>query len=259
MLVDSHCHLNYLDNIQDKLLSAREAGVRGFLCIGVNEHEYPSVKKIAEANKDVWATAGVHPEAVGKSIELGWLEQELNEGQLVGVGETGLDYSRLGPPSDENKIYEEMRLLQRNSFACHLDLARRFALPVIVHTRNAQVDTLELMKDFPDTKGVMHCFTEDWAMAEVALELGYYISISGIVTFKNAAQVQEVASKVPADRLLLETDCPWLAPAPHRGEQNQPAFVCDTARFVAQLRGDSYESICELTTNNFTTLFNCFK
>jgi len=162
-----------------------------------------------------------------------------------------VDYSR---DPDNSKI-----TIQRESFAWQLELAKELKLPVVVHTRDARDDTLAIMREAPDVIGVMHCFTETWAMAEAALAMGYYISMSGIVTFKNAAQVQEVASKVPADRLLIETDAPWLAPVPHRGKQNQPAFVADTAEFVAQLRNVSVDQLVEETTANVLRLFKGMK
>jgi len=248
MLVDSHCHLNYLENPEVQLSLARDAGLSGFLCIGVNEEEFPQVLAIAHSNPDVWATAGVHPEACGESVDLSWLTSAINNNRVVGIGETGLDFSRLNGN-------EQARQHQLESFAYHLELAGEHSLPVVIHTREARADTLKLMSQFPGVTGVMHCFTEDWEMARSALEMGYYISISGIVTFNNADQVREVAGKVPVDRLLIETDCPWLAPVPHRGKQNQPAFVRDTALYIARLRDISYEEVSSLTTNNFFKLF----
>ncbi|MBV1906562.1 MAG: TatD family hydrolase [Pseudomonadales bacterium] len=252
MIVDSHCHLNYLENVQQQLASAREAGVSGFLCIGVNAREFPQISDITADNPDVWCTAGVHPDPAGEGADLTWLEQTLLEvNGVVGVGETGLDYTSLSECAD----IEQTQHNQGVSFSHHLNLAEKHNMPVIVHTRDAQKDTLEFMSRYPGAVGVLHCFTENWEMACTALEMGYYISISGIVTFKNARQVQDVANKIPAERLLLETDSPWLSPVPHRGKKNQPAFVCDTARYVAQLRGISYEEIAELTSNNFYSLF----
>lgn len=250
MLVDSHCHLNYLSDIQEKLLLAREAGVEGFLCIGVNAHEFPQIKSLADAHSDIWMTAGVHPEGVGESSGLEWLERALRNDGVVGVGETGLDYSQL------DGDMQNVITLQNKSFSRHLELAGAYDLPVIIHSREAQADTLQRMSEYPGTQGVMHCFTESWEMAESALSMGYYISISGIVTFKNAKQVKEVAKRVPLERLLVETDCPWLAPVPYRGMKNQPAFVCDTARYIAELRNMSYAALCEVTTANFYRLFS---
>ena len=247
-MIDSHCHLNYLDNPSDALAAARTRGVRACLCIGVDEAGWPDVAAIAEAHADVFASAGIHPDAAIPVAEAErWLPQACEHDRVVAVGETGLDYSR---DPDNSKID-----IQRASFAWQLELARNLSLPVVVHTRDARDDTLAIMREAPDVIGVMHCFTETWDMAKAALDMGYYISMSGIVTFKNAAQVQEVASKVPADRLLIETDAPWLAPVPHRGKQNQPAFVADTAEFVAQLRDVSVEQLIEETTANVLRLF----
>ncbi len=247
-MIDSHCHLNYLDNPSDALQAARERGVKACLCIGVDEAGWPDVAAIAEAHTDVFASAGIHPDAAVEVEEaMRWLPKACAHPRVVAVGETGLDYSR---DPDESKI-----AIQRASFAWQLELAQELNLPVVVHTRDARDDTLAIMREAPKVIGVMHCFTETWAMAEAALAMGYYISMSGIVTFKNAAQVQEVASKVPADRLLIETDAPWLAPVPHRGKQNQPAFVADTAEFVAQLRDVSVEELIEETTANVLRLF----
>ena len=247
-MIDSHCHLNYLDNPLDALIAAREKGVKACLCIGVDEAGWPEVAAIADAHADVFATAGIHPDAAIPIEEAKrWLPDACKHPRVVAVGETGLDYSR-NPD-------EKQAATQRESFAWQLELAQSLGLPVVVHTRDARDDTLAIMRDAPEVIGVMHCFTETWEMAEAALEMGYYISMSGIVTFKNAAQVQEVASKVPADRLLIETDAPWLAPVPHRGKQNQPAFVADTAAFVAQLRGVDLEQLLEETTANVLRLF----
>ncbi len=247
-MIDSHCHLNYLDSPSVALAAARARGVRACLCIGVDEAGWPDVAALAEAHPDVFATAGIHPDAA-VAVEDGqrWLPAALEHPRVVAVGETGLDYSR---NPDTGVV-----ATQRASFAWQLELAKALELPVVVHTRDAREDTLGIMREAPGVTGVMHCFTETWAMAEAALEMGYYISMSGIVTFKNATQVQEVAAKVPADRLLLETDAPWLAPVPHRGKQNQPAFVADTAAFVAGLRGVPVDQLLAETTDNVLRLF----
>lgn len=247
-MIDSHCHLNYLDNPTDALIAARERGVKACVCIGVDEAGWPGVAAMAETHADVFATAGIHPDAAIPIEQASrWLPQACRHSRVVAVGETGLDYSR---EPDKSTIDT-----QRASFGWQLELAHELQLPVVVHTRDARDDTLAIMREVPEVVGVMHCFTETWAMAEAALDMGYYISMSGIVTFKNAAQVQEVATKVPKDRLLIETDAPWLAPVPHRGKQNQPAFVADTAAFVAQLRGVSVEQLIEETTANVLRLF----
>lgn len=246
MLVDSHCHLNYLDDPEGCLIDARARGVDRFLCIGVDRTGIDDVVNLAERHRDVWATAGQHPEAAERR-DLGWISSYLDRSRVVAVGETGLDYHHEADP--------EKQAIQRECFDFQLELAGSHGLPVVVHTRAAEADTLALIAAHPTVQGVLHCFTESWAMAQRALDLGYYISISGIVTFRNGGNVREVAQKVPQDRLLLETDAPWLAPVPHRGRSNQPAYVVDTAKVVADLRDCSLDSLAAATTENFLTLF----
>lgn len=246
MLVDSHCHLNYLDDPQRALIDARAQGVDKFLCIGVDESGIAAVLDFAQQNDDVWATAGLHPDAATEQ-DWDWVESHLTHQRVVAVGETGLDYFHAKS--------EVQQARQRESFAAHLTLASRYGLPVVIHTRSAEADTLALMRSQSDVRGVLHCFTESWDMASQALDMGYFISISGIVTFRNGANVAEIAAKVPADRLLVETDSPWLAPVPHRGAQNQPKFVVDTARFIAELRGADLEALAAQTSANFAELF----
>ncbi len=246
MLIDSHCHLNYLDNPQTALATARAAGVGGFLCIGVEQTAINEVLAFARDNHDVWASVGQHPTAEHWCAPPDWVEPLLAHDRVLAVGETGLDYHYVDDP--------QLRRRQRDAFDWQLDLASRHKRPVIVHTRAAEDDTLAALRAHPCV-GVLHCFTESWRMAEQALELGYYISISGIVTFNSAEQVREVARRVPADRLLVETDAPWLAPVPQRGKQNEPAFVTHTAKYVAELRGCSAAQLCDQTTTNFSRLF----
>ena len=200
MLVDSHCHLNYFDDADVRLAAARLVGVHAFLCIGVNSDTQRAVMGIAERHPDVWASAGLHPESAGESGSLDWVRVAARHERVVGIGETGLDYFKVDA--------EDVRRNQRDSFATHLDIARDVSLPVIVHTRAAEADTLDLLRLHRGTIGVLHCFTESWELARGALDLGWYVSISGIVTFRNAANVRDVASRVPDDRLLVETDCP---------------------------------------------------
>ena len=177
--------------------------MRGMLCIGVDAAGIADVLKLAESESDVWASVGQHPEAASQNLD--WVAPLLDRPRVVAVGETGLDYHHESDPSAQ--------ACQRDCFAAHLSLARQHALPVVVHTRSAERDTLDLISAHPGVRGVLHCFTESWEMARAALDLGFYISISGIVTFGNADNVREVARQVPADRLLIETDSPWLAPA----------------------------------------------
>lgn len=254
MLVDSHCHLDRLDlsahagSLDAALDAARQAGVGHFLCIGVNAANAAAVKGLSERYADVDCSVGVHPLdlAAGDEPALDWLLAELEHPHVVAIGETGLDYH-----------YEpEAAELQQRSFRLHLQAAAITAKPVIVHTREARADTLQLLGEarLPQA-GVLHCFTEDWAMARAALDLGYYISLSGIVTFRNADALREVARQVPADRLLVETDSPYLAPVPHRGKANLPQYVREVAEFIAQVRGQSFESLAQQTTDNFRRLF----
>lgn len=224
---------------------ARNAGVSTCLCISVEQKRINEVLALADAHDDVWASVGVHPDAAAESLD--WIEANLSHPRVLAVGETGLDYL--------HDITDEAKLRQQEAFDFQLQLALKHSLPIIVHTRNAQADTLALMAKYPKVEGVLHCFTESWDMAEQALEMGYYISISGIVTFKNAENVREVARQVPIERLLIETDAPWLAPVPNRGKDNEPAFVADTAKFLAELRDTSLDALAAQTSANFNTLF----
>ncbi|MGE0623051.1 MAG: TatD family hydrolase [Pseudomonadales bacterium] len=245
MLVDSHCHLNYLEDPSARILEARAAGVGGMLCIGVDAAHIGEVLALARGEPDIWASVGQHPEAAAQPWA--WIEPLLGEPEVVAVGETGLDYFHTQDP--------DLQARQRACFEHQLLLAERHGLPVIVHTRSAEADTLALIRACPGVIGVLHCFTESWPMAEEALALGYYVSISGIVTFRNGDNVRDVARRVPADRLLVETDAPWLAPVPHRGRKNAPAYVVDTARYLAELRGTDLETLAAQTTANFRRLF----
>lgn len=254
MLVDSHCHLDRLDlaahsgSLDAALDAARACGVGHFLCIGVSADNAAAVKALAERYSDVDCSVGVHPLDLdpGAAPALEWLLRELEHPHAVAIGETGLDYH-----------YEpEAAELQQESFRLHLAAARITGKPVIVHTREARADTLRLLREaaLPGA-GVLHCFTEDWEMARAALDLGFYISLSGIVTFRNAEALRDVARRVPADRLLVETDSPYLAPIPHRGKPNLPQYVREVADFLAGLRGVSPEILAEQTTSNFQRLF----
>lgn len=254
MLVDSHCHLDRLDltahagSLDAALQAARECGVKHFLCIGVSAANAATVRELSQRYSDVDCSVGVHPLDLQPGAEptLNWLLGELDHPYVVAIGETGLDYH-----------YEpESAQLQQASFRLHLEAARITNKPVIVHTRAARADTLALLREaaLPQA-GVLHCFTEDWDMAKAALDLGFYISLSGIVTFRNAQALREVARQVPADRLLVETDAPYLAPVPHRGKPNLPQYVREVAEFIADLRGEPYLAFAEQTSNNFKRLF----
>ncbi|WP_417703007.1 TatD family hydrolase [Pseudomonas sp.] len=254
MLIDSHCHLDRLDlaahggSLDAALDAARAAGVGHFLCIGVSADNAATVKGLAERYDDVDCSVGVHPLDLEPGAEpaLDWLLGELAHPKVVAIGETGLDYH-----------YEpESAALQQASFRLHLEAARITGKPVIVHTREARADTLALLREaaLPQA-GVLHCFTEDWEMAKAALDIGFYISLSGIVTFRNAEALRDVARQVPVDRLLVETDSPYLAPVPHRGKPNLPQYVREVAEYLAVLRGVSYETLAEQTSSNFKRLF----
>lgn len=254
MLVDSHCHLDRLDlaahggSLDAALEAARARGVGQFLCIGVSADNAAAVKDLASRYADVHCSVGVHPLdlAPGEAPALDWLLGELDHPRVAAIGETGLDYH-----------YEpEAAELQQQAFRLHLEAARITGKPVVVHTREARADTLALLREaaLPQA-GVLHCFTEDWEMAKAALDIGFYISLSGIVTFRNAEALREVARQVPADRLLVETDSPYLAPIPHRGKPNLPEYVREVAEFLAQLRGMEFERFAEQTTANFRRLF----
>ncbi len=253
MLIDSHCHLNYKGLVEDQaavLARARNAGVSGMLNISTRESEWNDVVGVAEREADVWASVGIHPhEADGHAhIDTAKLVGRAAHPRVVAIGETGLDYYYDHSDRDQ----------QRASFRAHIAAAREMQLPLIVHTRDAEDDTAAILAEemeqgaFP---GVIHCFTASQDFAERALALGLYISISGIVTFKNAKDLQASAAFIPDDRLLIETDSPFLAPVPHRGKSCEPAFVADTARFLATLRGVAVEALAAQTTANFHRLF----
>ncbi|MFC3580705.1 TatD family hydrolase [Sphingomonas hylomeconis] len=253
MLADSHCHLNYKGLAEDQqavLERARARGVTAMLNIATRESEWDDVLATAEREADVWATVGIHPHEADKHshIDTAKLIERARHPRVVGIGESGLDY-----------FYDHSdRARQQASFRAHLAACRETQLPIIVHTRDAEEDTAAILREelgkgpYP---GVIHCFTASGAFADIALDLGFYISISGIVTFKNAKDLQETAAGLPLERLLIETDAPFLAPVPHRGKTGEPAFVADTAAFLATLRSESVEELSEATARNFHCLF----
>jgi TatD DNase family protein len=253
MLVDSHCHLNYKGLVEDQaavLGRARATGVTAMLNISTRESEWDEVIGLAEQESDVWASVGIHPHEADAHPEIDaakLISRALNP-RVVAIGETGLDY-----------YYDKSdRQQQRISFRSHITAARETGLPIIVHTRDAEDDTAEMLADEMGKgmfTGVIHCFTASADFAHKALELGFYISLSGIVTFKNALDLQAVAKWLPGDRILVETDAPFLAPVPHRGKTGEPAFVADTARFVAELRGVGEDELRIQTSENFYALF----
>lgn len=254
MLIDSHCHLNYpglFERQADVLASARARGVGGFLNISTRAAEWDAILATAHAHDDVWASIGIHPHDADSHeyVDTQRLIDAATNQKVIAIGETGLDY-----------YYDKSdRERQRRSFRSHLVAARTIGLPVIVHTRDAEEDTLALLREQSaqgGLKGVIHCFTASQDFADAALALGFYISLSGIVTFKNAKDLQATAMTIPAERLLVETDSPFLAPVPHRGKTCEPAFVADTAGFVAALRGVDADGLAKQTTANFYTLFD---
>lgn len=252
-LIDSHCHLEYERLVEDQpgvLARARAAGVSGMLNISTRRGEWDQVIATAEREPDVWASVGIHPHEADAHSDLGReaLLAAAGHPKVIGIGESGLDY-----------YYDKSdRAVQRDLFRMHIAVARETGLPIIIHTRDAEDDTAAILAEemeqgaFP---ALIHCFTASASFARKVLELGLTISLSGIVTFKNAAALQDVARAIPADRLLIETDSPFLAPVPHRGRPCEPAFVRDTAAFVANLRGVSTEEIADTTAGNFFALF----
>jgi len=250
-LIDSHCHLNYPGLVEDEaavLDRARARGVGGFLNISTRQREWAEVVAAAERHPDVWAAIGVHPHEADQHPDLGAdaLAAAAAHPQVIAIGECGLDYH-----------YDKSdRAAQQDRFRAHLEAARQTKLPVIVHTRDAEDDTVAILRETPEVTGVLHCFTGSRWLAEQGLGLGYFISLSGIVTFKNARDLQETAKVVPDDKLLVETDAPFLAPVPNRGRPCEPAFVADTAAFVAGLRGVDAQEIARQTTANFFQLFS---
>lgn len=253
-LVDSHCHINWLpkahDLSADELLKfAMDEGVVHFLCVCINLPELDAMSDFAHRYDNVHITVGQHPNEpidIEPTVER-LVELVKNTPKVVGVGETGLDYYRT----------EAQTSWQQDRFRTHIRAAHQAQLPIIIHSRQAREDTINIMREEKAdlVGGVMHCFTEDWEMAKKALDLGFYISFSGIVTFKNAKELHEVAQKVPLDRMLIETDCPYLAPTPYRGKPNQPAYVKYVAEKIAELRGVDPHKIAQKTTDNFYTLF----
>lgn len=254
-LVDSHCHLNLLaftepTGIDAYINRAQQAGVSHILNVAINTRDFPTVLKTAEKYAFVSASVGLHPDDQEETIALNALLALGAHQKVVAIGETGLDYYRQNPDTED-------LTWQRDRFKTHIAAAKILQKPLIIHTRAAKEDTIKIMREekADSVGGVMHCFTEDWEMAEAALALGFYISISGIVTFKNAKMVQEVAKRIPLNRLLIETDAPYLAPMPFRGKPNEPAYVAHTAAFLADLRQEPLSLLAQETTANFFTLF----
>lgn len=255
MFIDSHCHLSFpelADDIDGVLARMALRGVGAALNVCVTLEEFPAVLALAERHPNILASVGVHPDYRGvREPDIETLIRLAEHPRVVAIGETGLDYFRLPEPLD----------WQRNRFRTHIRAARACGKPLIVHTRAAAEDTLRILREegAGEVGGVMHCFTESLAVAEAAMALGFCISFSGIVTFKNAVELQGVAAMVPLDRLLIETDAPYLAPVPHRGRRNEPGYVPHVAAQIAALRNEPEDRVATSTTNNFVRLFKCLE
>lgn len=254
MLVDSHCHLDFDvfdEDRQETIQRARDAGVATMVTICTHVTRFNRIRAIAAADENIWCTVGIHPHQAEEEpvVSVEDLVSRAAHPEVVGIGETGLDYYYDNSPRD----------LQQTSFRTHVAAARETGLPLIVHTRDADGDMADILEDemgkgaFP---GVLHCFSSGRRLAERALDIGFYISLSGIVTFKNAQDLRDIAKDVPVDRILVETDSPFLAPIPNRGKRNEPSFVVDTAAKVAELKGLDYEALSMASTENFFRLFN---
>lgn len=255
MFVDSHCHLDFpglLEHLGAVLERMRENSVERALCVAVNLDDFPRVRALAEGHAHLYASVGVHPDsAQAREPDVATLVRLADHPKVVAIGETGLDYFRTeGDPQTACGW-------QRERFRVHVRAARACGRPLIVHTRAASADTIAILTEEGADRvgGVMHCFTESWEVARAALDLGFHISFSGIVTFRNAESLREVARRVPLDRMLIETDAPYLAPVPHRGKTNEPAFVRHVGAFLAQLRGLEVERFAQITTANFERCF----
>jgi TatD DNase family protein len=255
MFVDSHCHLDfpeYAGQIPDILARMKEAQVNHAMCISVDMPDFPNVLALAESHPNLFATVGTHPdyEDTPEPTEEQLVELAQHP-KILAIGETGLDYYRMG-----DKTYQEMEW-QRDRFRTHIRAAIRVKKPLIIHTRSASEDTIRIMKEegASQVAGVMHCFTESLEVAKASMEQGFYISFSGIVTFKSAKDLQETCKQIPLERMLIETDSPYLAPIPNRGKTNEPSWVAHIAQFIADLRGISVDEVAQHTTHNFKTLF----
>jgi TatD DNase family protein len=255
-LVDSHCHLDRLDlnpwqgQLDGALENAKQYGIGHMLCVSISLEEYPAILDIARAHDNVSVSVGVHPnECDGKEPDADELLRLADDPKVVAIGETGLDYFRQSKNSDLE--------WQRDRFRQHIAAAKQCGKPLIIHTRESTEDCVRLLKEegADEVGGVMHCFVENWEIAKQCMDLNFYISFSGIVTFKSAIELQEVATKMPMDRMLVETDSPYLAPVPYRGKTNQPAYTRLVAEHIAGLRGTTVDVVAEQTTDNFFTLF----
>jgi TatD DNase family protein len=253
LFIDSHCHLDRLnlslhdDSLANVVQAAKDVKVDKLLCVSVTLKDFPAMAEATKGFDNVMLSCGMHPLNQDDEVNIDQLRTLASDPAVIAVGETGLDYHYAPETKD----------LQLDSFRKHIIVAKELNKPLIIHTRAAQQDTLDLLRSESanDVGGILHCFTESWDMAKQAIELGFYISFSGIVTFKNASELREVAKLVPDDKFLIETDSPYLAPVPHRGKENQPAYVVEVAKHLASIRGQSVETIAKLSTDNFNRLF----
>lgn len=254
-IIDSHCHLDSLDyetrhrNVDEVIENAKARGVHHFISVCTTVGRFEAMKNLTSHRNDVSLSCGIHPLNVeDEPFDYDRLFQFAQDPKVVAIGETGLDYH----------YTPETKALQQSLFVQQIEIANKLNKPLIIHSRSARQDTMDILEQHNAEKcgGVLHCFTEDWAMAKRALDIGFYISISGIITFRNAEELREVVRKVPLDRLLVETDSPYLAPIPYRGKPNQPAYVRETCEYVATLKGVSMEELARITTENVQHLFN---
>ncbi|QWD16990.1 TatD family hydrolase [Polynucleobacter paneuropaeus] len=256
MFIDSHCHLDFPEfqsRLPEVLSNMEKANVQHALCVSVDLPDFPKVLKLAEDHAHLYASVGVHPDYEDTpEPSFDFLVETAKHPKIVAIGETGLDYYRMG-----DRSYESMEW-QRERFRTHIRAAIASQRPLIIHTRSASADTLRILQEEGASKigGVMHCFTESLEVAQAAMEMGFFISFSGIVTFKSAKDLQETCRQVPLDKLLIETDSPYLAPVPYRGKTNEPAWVAQVGEFVADLKGVSVERLAKQTYDNF---FECFQ
>lgn len=250
MLIDTHCHLTYkLDETGDPraaILRARAAGVEYIICPTADPEDIPSAIKITEKYDNVFATIGIHPEHAGVRAADYITDEILSHPRVLGVGEIGLDY---------HEMSGDTRSAQIDLFESQLEMARRAGLPVAIHTRDAESDTAAILGEYADIRGVMHCFTSSWDLAKKMLDRGFYFSASGIITFKNAAEIRDTFAKIPADCIVVETDSPYCAPVPYRGKVCEPAFVVETARAVAAIKNIPFEKFCDMVIENTKKLY----
>jgi TatD DNase family protein len=252
-IIDSHCHIDRVDldqfggSMESMLAHAKDLSVEEFLCVCIDLEHFDDVFSLAKAHQQIYASVGVHPvEQEGKDPSVEELLALADHEKIIAIGETGLDYFH---------VKKDTADWQRERFRRHIAASNQSGKPMIIHTREAKADTIEIMQQEQAQAGVMHCFSEDWETAKAALDLGFYISFSGIITFKSAADLREVAKKVPANRLLVETDSPYLTPVPYRGRANSPAYTYYVAEKLAEIRGVSVDNIAQQTTQNFNDLF----